>query len=120
LGGAFRWEEVKKKEEILGRLVDLGVPVAEFGITASTATLAAAGALKPAGFFGFILENSGTATPGWKINPTARYTHARPCVEVALNAAGLGVASFSSVLLRKENGQPVAGHMVEARKRPAT
>jgi predicted TPR repeat methyltransferase len=77
---------------------------------------AAAKALKPDGLFGFTLEDAGDEAPDWRLNPNARYTHARSYVEGALATAGLAVHSISCVILRKEDQKPVAGHLVVARK----
>ncbi|HSR10769.1 MAG TPA: methyltransferase domain-containing protein, partial [Thermodesulfobacteriota bacterium] len=81
---------------------------------------AVAGALRPAGFFAFTLEDSGAEAPGWKLNSTGRYIHSRSYVESGLKGAGLAVKNMSSVVLRKEGGKPVAGHLVVARKPPET
>ncbi len=77
---------------------------------------AAARALKPSGLFAFTLEDAGSEGPGFHLAPHGRYVHTRTYVEDALGAAGLVVLSFASTILRKEDGQPVAGHVVVARK----
>jgi predicted TPR repeat methyltransferase len=79
---------------------------------------AAAKALKVGGLLAFTLEDAEHDGRGFQLQPHGRYAHARTYVESALSAAGLAVHSIVSVLLRKEGGQPVAGHLVVARKPP--
>jgi predicted TPR repeat methyltransferase len=78
---------------------------------------AAAKALKPGGVLAFSLEDAGDQSSGWQLNPPGRYSHSRSYVEGALGKAGLTVHSFSSVVLRTEGKQPVAGYLVLARSR---
>jgi predicted TPR repeat methyltransferase len=77
---------------------------------------AAAGALKSGGLLAFTLEDVGDGGPGYQLQPHGRYAHARGYVEDALVGAGLAIQSMASVVLRKEGGQPVAGHLVVAKK----
>jgi predicted TPR repeat methyltransferase len=79
---------------------------------------AAATALKPGGLLAFTLENGGNDGPDFRLQPHGRYAHARGYVEGALGGAGLVVHSIASVVLRKESGEPVAGHLVVAKKQP--
>jgi predicted TPR repeat methyltransferase len=79
---------------------------------------AAAEALKAGGVLAFTLEDVGDGGSGYQLQPHGRYAHARKYVEDALVAAGLVPQSIASVVLRKEGGQPVAGHLVVAKKRP--
>ena len=76
-------------------------------------------ALKPGGFLAFTLEDSGDGGADSLLSPNCRYSHSRPYVEGELASAGLGVHSLSKVFLRNEAGEPVAGHLVVARKEPA-
>jgi predicted TPR repeat methyltransferase len=77
---------------------------------------AAAKALKPHGILAFTVEDAGEEAPRWRLDPTARYSHTRSYVEGALFDAGFVIHSLSSVVLRIEDGQPVTGHVVVARK----
>jgi predicted TPR repeat methyltransferase len=78
---------------------------------------AAAKALKPGGLLAFTLEDAGDRSSGWKLNPHGRYSHSRSYVEGALDRAGLTAHSLSSVVLRNEGKQPVAGNLVVAKNR---
>jgi len=80
---------------------------------------AAANALKPSGILAFTLEDEGDEGPGFRLHPYGRYAHRKSYVEDTLGAASLAVHSIASVVLRKEGGRPVAGHLVVARKQPA-
>jgi len=77
---------------------------------------AAAQALKPGGHLVFTLEDAEDDTAGHKLNPHGRYAHARTYVGSTLAEASFAVQSIASVVLRNEGGQPVAGHLVVARK----
>jgi predicted TPR repeat methyltransferase len=77
---------------------------------------AAAKALRPSGVLAFTLEDAGEEGPGFRLHPYGRYAHRRSYVENTLDAASLAVLSIASVVLRKEGGHPVAGHLVVARK----
>ncbi len=79
----------------------------------------AAGALRPGGFLTFTLEDDGGGETAFKLNQHGRYAHGRPYVENSLHEAGLAPQSISSVVLRKECGNPVAGHLVVAMKKEA-
>jgi predicted TPR repeat methyltransferase len=79
---------------------------------------AAAKALKSGGLLAFTSEDVGDDGPGFQLQPHGRYAHAKRYVEGALGAAGLVVHSIASVVLRKEGGHPVAGHLVVAKKQP--
>jgi predicted TPR repeat methyltransferase len=78
---------------------------------------AAAGALKTDGFLAFTLEDSEDETKSFLLNSHGRYAHARAYVRCSLETAGLDMHSISSAILRKENGVPVPGQIVIARKR---
>ncbi len=77
---------------------------------------AAAKALKKGAFLAFTLEDAGDAAPELQLNSHGRYSHNRSYVEDALGKAGLTVHSISSVVLRNEGKQAVAGHLVIAGK----
>lgn len=78
---------------------------------------AAAGALKTDGFLAFTLEDSEDETKSFQLNPHGRYAHSRAYVRGALETAGFDIHSNSTAILRKENGMPVSGQIVIARKR---
>ncbi|HSB79369.1 MAG TPA: methyltransferase domain-containing protein, partial [Candidatus Methylomirabilis sp.] len=80
----------------------------------------AAKALKPNGLIAFTLEDAGDEGAGLHLlTPDGRYAHARSYVQGVLGAAGFAVHSVAFAVLRKEGGQPVAGHVVVARKQCA-
>ena len=108
----------------------IGRHTEEFDVIASADTLCYFGdlepvftacfkALKPGGFLAFTLEDSGSAGPDSLLSPHCRYSHSRPYVEGVLTAAGLGIDLFRKVFLRNEGGEPVAGHLVVAKKQPS-
>ncbi|HEY2903884.1 MAG TPA: hypothetical protein VGL59_25080, partial [Polyangia bacterium] len=53
---------------------------------------------------------------GFQINPHGRYTHGEDYVRRTLTAAGLNVLSTQKAHLRTENGAPVDGLLVTARR----
>jgi predicted TPR repeat methyltransferase len=77
---------------------------------------AAARALKPGGLIVFTLEDAGDDTTDHKLNPHGRYSHSRSYVKSTPAKAQLAVQSITSVVLRNEGKQPVAGHLVVAWK----
>jgi predicted TPR repeat methyltransferase len=77
---------------------------------------AAAKALKTNGLLVFTLEEAGRDASTYQLNPHGRYAHARAYAETVLARAELSVRSISSVVLRNEGKQPVAGHLVVAAK----
>ena len=79
---------------------------------------AAANALRPGGLLAFTVEQAGDDGPPFTLNPSGRYSHAHGYVHDAITAARLAVNAIEPVVLRRENGQDVAGWLVSAR-RPA-
>jgi len=78
---------------------------------------AAATALRPKGRFVFTLEHAAADTgTGFQIRPHGRYSHSESYVRGALAAAGLILEQVSASTLRKENGAPVDGLVVRARR----
>jgi predicted TPR repeat methyltransferase len=76
----------------------------------------AAKALKPGGILAFTLEDAGDGAPELQLNPHGRYSHTKSYVEDTLGKADLAVHSITPVVLRSEGKQPVAGHLVVAKK----
>ena len=81
---------------------------------------AVAKALKPDGLLAFTLEDAGDGVPELQLHPHGRYSHIRSYVEGVLSKTGLAVHSLTSVVLRNEGKQPVAGHLVVAKKYSST
>jgi predicted TPR repeat methyltransferase len=75
---------------------------------------AAAGALEHDGVLAFTLEDAGQGDEDWQLNPHGRYAHTRKYVVRVLGSAGYSVRTIDSVILRKEGGQPVGGHLIVA------
>jgi predicted TPR repeat methyltransferase len=78
---------------------------------------AAARALRPGGRFIFTLEAS-PAQDGQlhRLHPHGRYSHSETYVRQVLTEAGLSIQALASGVLRQENGQPVQGRVVTARR----
>ncbi|MCP4622049.1 MAG: tetratricopeptide repeat protein [bacterium] len=77
---------------------------------------AAAKALKPDGLIVFTLEDTGEDATDHKLNPHGRYSHSGSYVQSTLAKADLARQAITSVVLRNEGKQPVAGHLVVAKK----
>jgi predicted TPR repeat methyltransferase len=77
---------------------------------------AAARALKPGGLMVFTLEDAGDDTTGHKLNPHGRYSHSGSYVGSTLADADLAIESITSVVLRNEGKEPVAGYLVLTKK----
>lgn len=73
---------------------------------------AAAGALKPGGFFLFSLERADPQVENWLLNPHGRYSHSKRYIQTVLEGAGFHPQSFSAAVLRNEGGKAVKGHIV--------
>lgn len=80
--------------------------------------LACAAALKRGGLLVFSVEaaDDSFAREGHRINPHGRYSHTRSHIEACLGAAGLEPLTVDDAVLRTENGKPVEGLVVAARK----
>jgi predicted TPR repeat methyltransferase len=81
---------------------------------------AAHAALKPNGILAFTVESlegapSGTGEVPYRIEPHGRYAHAAAYLRDALAGAGFEVCSLEAVVLRRERGRDVAGHLVVGR-----
>jgi predicted TPR repeat methyltransferase len=90
-----------------------------FGDLAAVAQAAAA-SLRAGGWLIFTVERAadtpGAALPGYRLQPHGRYCHALEYVHEVLAAAGLEVVECEAQVLRMENGAPVEGLAVLARK----
>ncbi len=86
-----------------------------FGALAPVFT-AASKALKPDGFFAFTLETADGHAVNLRLNSHGRYSHTRAYAKETLAAAGLKTVSIASKELRKEEGRPVSGFVVVAKK----
>ena len=80
---------------------------------------ASANALKPDGLFAFTLEEAEDTAVNPRLNAHGRYAHPRSYATATLTAAGLDLVSLASKVLRKEEGRPVSGFVVVARKKQA-
>lgn len=82
---------------------------------------AAARALRLDGTLIFTLEHDPIAAPipGFRLNPTGRYSHAQNYLRSALEATPLALRALIPVTLRLEAEQPVAGLLVIATDAPA-
>jgi predicted TPR repeat methyltransferase len=72
---------------------------------------AARRALRPHGLLAFSIEGI-QDQEGYRLNPTSRYSHSRPYIEATAFRAGFESIEFLDVVLRKELGWPVHGHIV--------
>lgn len=83
-----------------------------------TVSRAAAGALRPGGWFIFTLERAEPvdAPLGHRINPHGRYSHTSAYVEKVLAETGFECREIVQEVLRQEAGLPVHGLVVTARK----
>ena len=79
---------------------------------------AAAHALKPGGLLAFTVEQAAEDVRAFTLNPSGRYSHARDYIHDCIAEARLAIHAIEPVVLRRENGQDVAGWLVSAR-RPA-
>jgi predicted TPR repeat methyltransferase len=85
----------------------------------SEAIAAARVCLRPEGYFGFTVE----ATPAecaepYKIETHGRYGHRTNYVLDVMREAGFEQVEREAVVLRKERGEDVAGHLVIGRSPP--
>lgn len=80
----------------------------------------AAQALRPDGRFMFTLERTAkeVAEAGFSLHALGRYTHSDAYVRSCLSEAGFSLRAITQATLRTEAGEPVAGWVVSALKRP--
>ena len=84
------------------------------------AAAAAHGALRPNGLLVFTVEASDdTAASPFVLHPHGRYSHRRDYVERTLTAVGFVQVGIFAEHLRNENGRPVNGWLVTARRTAA-
>jgi predicted TPR repeat methyltransferase len=80
------------------------------------AMAAARTCLRPGGLFAFTLEaEPEDSTERYRLQAHGRYTHAAGYVREAVRAAGFDDPEIEAVVLRKERGLDVNGHLVIAR-----
>ncbi len=80
------------------------------------AAAAAATCLRPGGVFAFTVEaEPEEAQHGYRIQAHGRYAHRAGYVTDVLTGAGFGAPEIEAVVLRKEGGEDVKGHLVVAR-----
>jgi len=80
---------------------------------------AAAGRLERGGLFAFSTESAPDAAfagRGYMVGPLNRFAHAEDYLRAALTAAGLAALSFTAIVVRHDEGAPVPGQLVLARK----
>jgi predicted TPR repeat methyltransferase len=75
---------------------------------------AAAAALRPGGRLIATVEEAGGAAQRFRLCANGRYAHGEGFVRQSLAAAGLTLEACEPVVLRQENGRPVAGLLVQA------
>lgn len=81
----------------------------------------AAACLAPEGHFGFSTETlppEAMAGRNWAVGPGTRFAHAPDYLRARLSAAGLSLCEMTEVTVRMQDGVPVPGHLVVARRDP--
>lgn len=113
---------------VVAELTDyLGRHAAQFDLILSMDTLIyfgdlstvfrnAANALRPAGYFAFTLETADDAPLGYRLNANARYSHTTTYVTQQLTDAGFAIQALDAVVTRHNDGAPVQGLAVLARR----
>lgn len=77
---------------------------------------AAAQSLRPGGWLAFTVEALADPATGVRLGHSGRYQHGRAYVQAELARHGFGDVSIADDELRKENGRPVPGLVVLARR----
>jgi predicted TPR repeat methyltransferase len=72
--------------------------------------------LKPGGRLVFSCESATEGEPDLVLRSSLRYAHQRAAVEAQCKAAGFAEVEIESLVLREEDGAPVNGFLVVARK----
>lgn len=65
---------------------------------------------------GLLVASTERAESGWRVTPTQRFAHATGYVHATLAAAGFAVLACEPVTVRHEEGTPVPGDLVLARR----
>lgn len=71
---------------------------------------AAADRLEPGGVLAFSTETL-PDLKGWRVTPHHRYAHARDYIETEASAVGLTRIECTDIIVRHEEGAPIAGHL---------
>jgi predicted TPR repeat methyltransferase len=79
----------------------------------------AASRLSQGGLFAFSTETlpePAFAGRGWTVGPKHRFAHDPGYIAAALKAAGFAAVELDEIVVRYDEGQPIAGHLALARK----
>lgn len=76
----------------------------------------AADRLTPGGLLAFSTEDAPEGVEGWAVGPARRFGHADAHLRDALTAAGLASLALDPIVVRFEDGAPVRGRLVLARR----
>jgi len=74
--------------------------------------------LRPGGLISFTLERDDQTEADWHLQPHGRYTHSESYLQRCLEEAGLSIVSVDRDTLRHEQGRPVGGWIIAARRPP--
>lgn len=78
---------------------------------------AAAARLVPGGFFAFSTETlPGIGLEGWRVTPHHRFAHDPNWLDAALSVAGFERLDRTEIMVRREQGRPIDGHLYVARR----
>ena len=55
--------------------------------------------------------------PGWRVTPHHRFAHNPDWLDAELAAAGFELAERTEIMVRREEGAPIPGHLYLARRR---
>jgi predicted TPR repeat methyltransferase len=73
--------------------------------------------LTAGGAFAFSTESvDAFGEVGWIVGPKHRFAHAEPYLRLALAEAGMSIESVAPIVVRSDEGAPVHGHLIVARK----
>jgi predicted TPR repeat methyltransferase len=96
-------------------LINCADTLVYFGALGEAADAARA-SLRPGGLFGFTVEAAPEkSTEPFAIQTHGRYVHSGGYLEATLGKAGFAAIERESVILRKERGEDVPGHLIIAR-----
>lgn len=68
---------------------------------------------------GYLLASTERTDTGWAVGAGQRFAHATDYVRATLEGAGFAIAALDPVVVRTEDGEPVPGDLVLARRTPA-